>query len=126
MAGDAFERFRRLRGVAQSVTPPVQPQQTAVAVEEEPWPPLTLLLYLHERGVILTPYPDGTVRCRASKGVLTPALRDALRQHKQELLGLVEAFEERAAIAEYCGGLSRADAEQLAWAYILGKEEVWT
>ena len=27
---------------------------------------------------------------------------------------LREAFEERAAIAEYCGGLTRADAEALA------------
>jgi hypothetical protein len=79
---------------------------------------LEILHQLHERGVEMTPYPDGTVRCRAPKGVLTPALLDGMRQHKAELHGLVEAFEERAAIAEYCGGLSREDAERLAWQYV--------
>jgi hypothetical protein len=39
--------------------------------------PLALLQQFHELGVILTPYPDGTVRCRAPKGVLTPALPKA-------------------------------------------------
>ena len=80
---------------------------------------LDLLQQLHARGVILTPWPDGTVRCRAPKGVLTPALREDLRQHKAALHDLVEEFEERAAIAEYCGGLSREDAERLAWACVL-------
>ena len=84
---------------------------------------LALLQQLHERGVILTPYPDGTVRCRAPKGVLTPALHDALRQHKQKLLALVEEWSERAAIAEYCGGLSREDAERLAWACVCGEPQ---
>ena len=85
-----------------------------------------LLQQLYERRVILTPYPDGTVRCRAPKGILTPALHEALRQHKAALLDLLEAFEERAAIAEYCGGLPRAEAEQLAWECVLGKEAPWT
>ncbi len=119
MAEDAFERFRRLRGVAQAVTTPVQPQQTE---GEAPVSPCALLLDLHERGVIVTPYPDGTVRCRAPKGVLTPALHDALRQHKAALLDLVEEFEERAAIAEDCGGLPRADAEALAWHSLVEQE----
>jgi len=38
-----------------------------------------------------------------------------MRQHKEGLHGLGEVFEERAALAEFCGGLSRADAEQVAW-----------
>ncbi len=80
---------------------------------------LDLLHHLHEHGVILLPSPDGTVRCRAPKGVLTPALVDAMRQHKPELHALVEEWSERAAIAECCGGLSRADAERLAWACVL-------
>jgi len=80
---------------------------------------LDLLKQLHEYGVILTPSPDGTVRCRAPKGVLVPALVDVMCQHKPALHTLVEEWSERAAIAEYCGGLSRADAEQLAWVYVL-------
>ena len=112
MTEDAFERFRRLRDITQPVSVPGQAQQTE---GEAPLSPLALLLDLHARGVILTPWPDGTVRCRAPTGVLTPALRAALRQHQQALLDLLEAFEERAAIAEYCGGLSREDAERLAW-----------
>ena len=49
---------------------------------------LALLQQLYELGVILTPYPDGTVRCRASKGVLTPALIDVMRHYKEELHAL--------------------------------------
>jgi hypothetical protein len=82
---------------------------------------LALLQQLHEHGVILTPYPDSTIRCRAPKGVLTPALVEAMRQYKAELYDLVETFEERAAIAQYCRGLPRAEAEALAWACILSE-----
>ena len=78
-----------------------------------------LLHHLYEQGVILTPSPDGTVRCRALKGVLTPELVDAMRQHKRELHAMVEEWSERAAIAQYCGGLTRAEAERLAWECVL-------
>ena len=78
-----------------------------------------LLQQLYERGVILTPSPDGTLRYKAPKGTVTPALLEMMRQHKAELLDLVEAFEERAAIAQYCGGLSRPAAEALAWKCVL-------
>lgn len=74
---------------------------------------------LHALGVVLTPYPDGTLRYKAPKGTMTPALLDQVRQHKAELHGLLEAFEERAAIAEFCGGLTREEAEQLAWQCVL-------
>jgi hypothetical protein len=87
---------------------------------------LVLLHQLHACGGILTPSPEGTLRCRAPKGVLIPELVNEMRQHTVELHSLVEAFEERAALAEYCGGLPRAEAEQLAWAYVLGKEAMWT
>jgi TubC N-terminal docking domain len=80
---------------------------------------LPLLHQLHALGVVLAPSPDGTVRCRAPKGILTPALVDAMRQHKTELHTLVEEWSERAAIAEYCGGLSRPAAEALAWQCVL-------
>jgi hypothetical protein len=46
-------------------------------------------------------------------GVLPSALREAIREHREEILTLLEAFEERAAIAEYCGGLARPEAERL-------------
>ena len=76
---------------------------------------LALFQHLHAAGVVLKPYPDGTLRYKAPKGTMTPALRDGMRQHKAALHAVVEAFEERAAIAEYGGGLTRAEAEQLAW-----------
>jgi len=44
---------------------------------------------LQERGVVLTPAPEGTLRYRAPTGVLTPFLREAMRQHKPALLALV-------------------------------------
>jgi hypothetical protein len=80
---------------------------------------LALLQQLSELGVVLTPHPDGTVRCRAPRGVLTPELVDAMRQHKTALHELVEEWSERGAMAEYCGRLSRADAERLAWQCVL-------
>jgi hypothetical protein len=80
---------------------------------------LRLFQHLHALGVLLTPYPDGTLHYRAPKGVQTPALLDAMRQHKAELHALVEAWSERAAIAEYCGGFSREAAEQQAWECVL-------
>ena len=99
------------------VTPvtPVTPQKEHAA--------LAFLLDLHARGVILTPSPDGTVRCRAPKGTLTPALVDGMRQHKAALHDLVEAVEERAAIAEFEAGVPRAEAEALAWQCVLGEGE---
>ncbi len=83
---------------------------------------LALLQQFHELGVVLTPYLDGTLRYKAPKAVLTPALLDGMRQQKDELHVLVEEWSERAALAEYCGGLSRADAEQLAWETLLQKD----
>ena len=76
---------------------------------------LALLQQLRALGVALTPSPDGTLHYKAPQGTLTPALVDAMRQHKVDLHALVEEFEERASIAEYGGGLSRKNAERLAW-----------
>ena len=82
---------------------------------------LALLRQLHALGVTLTPYPDGTLHYKAPKGTLTPGLREAMRKHKEGLHGLVEKWNERAAIGEYCGELTRAEAEQLAWHCVLGQ-----
>ena len=65
-------------------------------------------------GVELTSLLDGTLRYKAPKGALTPALVDAMRQHKDALHALVEAFEERAAMAQYGRELERPAAETLA------------
>jgi hypothetical protein len=43
------------------------------------------------------------------------ALAQQLLSHKEEILKVLELVEERTAIMEYDGGLSRAEAERLAW-----------
>ena len=80
---------------------------------------MALFYQLHTLGASLAPYPNGTVRCRAPKGVLTLALLDAMHEQKAELHALVELWAERAAIMEYDGGLSWAKAERLAWECVL-------
>ena len=50
---------------------------------------------------------------------LTPADGQAIRDHKMDILAYLAEFDERAAIAEYDGHLSRPDAEALAVAQIL-------
>jgi len=80
-----------------------------------------LLDELRTKGVHLTVEGEH-VAVDAPKGVLTDDVRQAIRQHKPELLDLLEVFEERAAIAEYDGLLPRDEAERLAWACVLSKE----
>jgi len=52
---------------------------------------LALLEQLDAHAVVLTPSPEGTLRYKAPSGVLTDALRDALRQHQAALLALLHA-----------------------------------
>ena len=62
-------------------------------------------------------------RCAtAPKGVLTPALLDGCASTNL-LHALVEEWSERT-IAEYCGGLSRPEAERLAWQCAGGRSGV--
>lgn len=111
MPEDAFERFRRLRGMPQTggagvQTPPIE--------DTAPDTPLALLVSLRSLGIALR--PDGNrLYVDITAGNVTRDLLEAMRQHTEGLLDLVEAFEERAAIAEYCGGLPRVEAEALAW-----------
>jgi hypothetical protein len=57
------------------------------------------------------------------RSLLNEDLRALLREHKPEILALLrdaapfdpESWEERAGIAEFDGGLSREEAEALAW-----------
>tara|TARA_R110000824_G_scaffold163974_5_gene339967 strand:- start:291 stop:710 length:420 start_codon:yes stop_codon:yes gene_type:complete len=70
----------------------------------------------------------GRLRVDAPPGLLTDDLREEMVANKAAIISelsvaenLRESFEERAAIAEHDGGLSRADAEQMvsriAWRY---------
>lgn len=92
---------------------------------------LELLEDLKKRGVDLEPEGD-SLRYRGPAGALTPSLRQALATHKAEVLShlrgevdlpahvgdwpeeWLEVYIERAAIAEFDGGLSRAEAERRA------------
>ena len=96
---------------------PEGPAPTTAVLDAEALPltPLELFQRLHARGVRLRPFPDGTLQCQAPSGAWTPALRQAFQAHHGALHALVETFEERAALAEHSGGLTRAEAEQLAW-----------
>jgi TubC N-terminal docking domain len=79
---------------------------------------LELLATLHALGVTLSPRVD-RLRVDTPEAVLTDELRQTIRTQKGELLALVETWSERAAIAEYCGGAPRVEAERLAWACVL-------
>jgi hypothetical protein len=85
----------------------------------------------------VTLHPEGSeLRCRAPKGAMTDALRQAIRAHKAALLRLLTQdtspapraaqaptadVEERAAIYEYEGGMTRHAAELLAaHGYVVG------
>jgi len=122
MPENAFARFRRLRGLAQSVAAAAQPQPTEERGEEAPLTPVTPSREPEALQVRLTSYPRSRVRCRAPHGVWTPTLLAAINAHQAALADLLEAFEERVAIAEVCGGLPRAEAERLAWSCVLGEE----
>ena len=82
-----------------------------------------ILATLHGLGVTLAPWVDH-ILVDAPHGVLTANLRQAMQTHKAALLALVEEWSERAAIAEYCGGLAREEAERLAWRGVLGEGPV--
>ncbi|MGB9670678.1 MAG: hypothetical protein ACPLXR_05955 [Halothiobacillaceae bacterium] len=77
-----------------------------------------LLADLRAAGFALHPDGDRLIVSPASK--LTPAQREAIREHKPGLLAclwaetLKEHFEERAAILEFDGGIPREEAEAAA------------
>ena len=118
MPEDAFERFRRLRGVPQTDGAGVQTPPTEDTASMSP---LALCQALHACGVRLIPYPDGTLRYEGHTGALPPALLDQVHTHTAALHALVEVFEERAAMGEYCGGLAREDAEWQAFLSVQGE-----
>lgn len=80
--------------------------------------PTELLDRLKARGITLRA-TDGRIQANRPNDILADE-RELVRQHKAELLALLQAgderefFEERAAIREFDGKLDRADAELLA------------
>jgi hypothetical protein len=83
---------------------------------------LDQLQQLRDLGMVLTLYPDGTMRYKAPKGVLTPTR--TLSEHKAALPALIEAFEECTAIIEYNSRLPPDAAERVAWACIHSARDV--
>jgi hypothetical protein len=75
-----------------------------------------LLETLAAAGVALRIEGDA-IRYTAARGALTPALRCAAIEAKSDLL---HDYEERAAIMEFDGNMTRAEAERLASADVLG------
>ena len=71
-----------------------------------------LLAELRARGVALRVVGDG-IRFRP-KAAVTPELLTRMAACKEELLALIGQLEERAAIIEYDGGFTRAEAERRA------------
>jgi len=71
------------------------------------------LFSLYSERILLTP-----------PGVLPLELRQAIREHREELLTLLEVFEERAGIMEYYAGLERPKADALAWQCVHSQELV--
>lgn len=79
----------------------------------------SLVADLHARGVAMRVVGD-RLRYRPMSAV-PPELRARMAACKDDLLDLVELFEERAAIRELDGGFSRAEAERLALEDVLGE-----
>ena len=90
----------------------------------------TLLTELQAAGVRLVPFGYDRLTVDAPAGVITAEMRTALRQHKSEIITLLQVksekiqeiesiellyvFRERAAIMEIDGGMLRKEAEWLA------------
>jgi len=101
-----------------------------IARAEQPWSgaevgagtpeirsPFTLLRLLRAMGIALRPDGD-RLSVDITAGNVTPAIHEALHQHKEVLLTMLEWYEERAGILEYDAGLSRAEAEREAWTHL--------
>ena len=77
-----------------------------------------LLTHLRSLGVTLRAEGAQLDLTAPQRGTLTPALLNQVRSVKPDLLALLDAeaelFEERAAVREFDGGLSRPVAERLA------------
>jgi hypothetical protein len=77
-----------------------------------------LFLRLIRAGVVLSISSEGRLSFDAPKDCLDDLL-PLMLANRDDLLALVEQFEERAAIREYDGGLDRSEAERLAFADVM-------
>ncbi len=83
--------------------------------------PATIIRQAQADGVKLALSPSGTIKA-VGNGEAVNRWLPVIREHKAELVDELravmidrEAFEERAAIMEFDGGLTRAEAERLAF-----------
>jgi hypothetical protein len=80
-----------------------------------------LLSELRACGVVLSITPERAIKFNAPKGVLNNVIMQRIRANREDLLAVLERFEERAAIMEYDGVLARDDAERMALVDVLDK-----
>lgn len=73
-----------------------------------------LLAKLKQAGVILSIRSDGKLAYRGPAESIGPDVIEEIKAVRDELLAVVELFEERAAILEFDGGLDRDEAEAQA------------
>lgn len=75
---------------------------------------LELYRRIQAMGIVLSIDRDGRIAYDAPSGAMTSKLVDSIRAHRIELLEILESIDERAAIIEHDGGMSREDADRMA------------
>ena len=81
---------------------------------------IAILIELFSLNTVLSVNADGRLAYEGPSGVMTAERLAFVRNHRDELLAIVERIEERAAIMEIDGGLPQAEAERLARQETLG------
>jgi hypothetical protein len=79
----------------------------------------SLFRELRALGVVLSIDPHGRLTFDAPEGVMTDTIVHRVRSCRDDLLGMVERIEERAAIMEHDAGLTRVYAERMAFEEVL-------
>ena len=79
--------------------------------------PCALLVSLRDMGIALRT-EGNRLYVDITAGNVTREMLEALRQHQEVLLTILEWYEERAGLLEYDGGLSRAEAGRVAWTLV--------
>ncbi len=74
---------------------------------------------LQALGVVFSIGADGRLSYDAPRGVVTDEILARIRESGDEVLGIVERIEERAAILDYDAGLDRREAERCSLAEVI-------